>query len=257
MRTARHRRTTWAIAVSALAHLGVVVAALLQHSTLPPQAPDLAGPPEALIPVLILPRSALAANRTPRLGDLQLHRRAQQVAANAGASETARVAPAQATPVEPPSSSTFAAQGQPATQGAPGADLRAALRHGALGCANLAAVGMTRAERAVCEDQLGHGAGQAPVLAVSLEPRIRAYYDAVALAKAPDRSPMPARAPGALNILDLDDRGTGGHPSLVGCRIPFGPGEKPKLPVHWLKLGPCFIAPPKGPLTVEADITPP
>ena len=262
MRTANRRRTTWAIAVSVVAHLGLVAVALLQHSTLPPQALDAAGPPEAIIPVLILPRSTLAANGAPRLGDLQLHRRPQRVTPDATASETARVAPlpaapAPARPAEAGQPAPLAAQGLPAPPGAPAPDLRAALRHGALGCANLAAVGMTRAEREACEDQLGHGAAQAPALALSLEPRIRAYYDAVAKAKAPDRPPTPARAPGALGMFELDDRGTGGHPPLVGCSIPFGVGEKPKLPAHWLKLGPCFIAPPKGPLTVEADITPP
>jgi hypothetical protein len=264
MRTANRRRTTWAIAVSALAHLGVLAAALLQHSTLPPQLLDAAGPPEAIIPVLILPRGRLAAaDATPRLGELQLHRRPQRLDQNPSLSQPSPLAPlpaapALAKPSEVGQPAALAAQGQPATPGAPGPDLRAALRHGALGCANLAAVGMTRAEREACEEQLGHGAGQAPVLAVSLEPRIRAYYDAVALAKTRDPPLMPPRNDRAPIPGDPAPHRPGAdHVPLIGCAIPFGPGEKPKLPAHWLKLGPCFIAPPKGPLTVEADITPP
>ena len=67
METASRRRTTWAIAVSAVAHLAVLAAALLQHFTLPPPAQDVAGPPEAIIPILILPCSSLAAaTGTPR-----------------------------------------------------------------------------------------------------------------------------------------------------------------------------------------------
>jgi hypothetical protein len=263
MPTASRRRTTWAIAASALAHLGVLVAALMQRPTLPPQSLDVVGPPQAIIPVLILPRGGLAAaDGTLRLGDLQLHRRPQRFdqsvpAAHPSAEALAPAAPAPARPTEAGQPSALAAEGQPAAPASPAPDLRAALRHGVAGCANLAAVGMTRAERDACEDQLARNAAQAPVLAISLEPRIRAYYDAVARAKAPDRQPTPARAPGALGLLDVDDRGQTGHPPLVGCAIPFGPGQKPKLPSHWLTLGPCFIAPPKGSLTVEADITPP
>jgi hypothetical protein len=262
MRTANRRRATWAIAVSALAHLGVLAAALLAHSTLPPQAQDIAGPPEAIIPVLILPRSRLA-DGAPRLGELQLHRRPQRLDERPSPAQPSAMAPlsappAPAKPAEPGQLSALAADGQPVAPGESAPDLRAALRHGALGCANLAAVGMTRAEREACEEQLGHGAAQAPVLAVSLEPRIRAYYDAVALAKTRDPPLMPPRNDRAPIPGDPPPHRPGAdHVPLIGCAIPFGPGEKPKLPAHWLKLGPCFIAPPKGPFTVEADITPP
>jgi hypothetical protein len=262
MQTASRRRTTWAIAASALAHVAVLVLALLERPTLPPQASE-SGPPQAVIPVLILPRATLSpAGGAARPGEVRLHRRPQRADQRPSPAEPLPVAPlpaapSPAKPAEAAKPSAVAAEGQPGAPSAPGPDLRAALRHGVAGCANLGAVGMTRAEREACDDQLARGVGQAPVLGVVLQPRIRAYYDAVARAKAPDRPPSPARAPGALGMFDVDDRGQTGHPPMIGCSVPFGPGEKPKLPSHWLKLGPCFIAPSQGPLTVEADITPP
>ncbi|MBS0333391.1 MAG: hypothetical protein JSS35_11540, partial [Proteobacteria bacterium] len=94
------------------------------------------------------------------------------------------------------------------------------------------------------------------------DPRIQAYFNAVAKAKAPDKPWTPIRAKGAgtfgqADLRAVDIRASNDHIPMVGCAIPFGAGEKRKLPSHWLKLGPCFIAPPKGPLSVEADITPP
>jgi hypothetical protein len=47
-----------------------------------------------------------------------------------------------------------------------------------------------------------------------------------------------------------------GHGPGLGCAIPFGKGVKPKGPPHSLRLGPCFIRPPLGPLTPEADVQP-
>jgi hypothetical protein len=44
---------------------------------------------------------------------------------------------------------------------------------------------------------------------------------------------------------------------MIGCLIPFGPGEKPKILPHALTLGPCFIEPPKGLLDPEVDIVVP
>jgi hypothetical protein len=268
MQTATRRRTTWAIGASALAHVAVLAVALLEHPTLPPQTLE-AGPPQAVIPVLILPRAALsAAGGEVRPGEVRLHRRPQRADENLSPAKPPPVAPLPAAllPVAPSPAKAaeagkppaLAAEGQPTAPGAPGPDLRAALRHGVVGCANLSAVGMTRAEREACDDQLARGAKQAPVLEVVLQPRIRAYYDAVAKAKAPDRPPTPARAPGALGMFDVDDRGQTGHGPGFHCSFSFGSGPKPKLPAHWLKLGPsCAIVPPQGPLTVEADITPP
>ena len=92
--------------------------------------------------------------------------------------------------------------------------------------------------------------------------RIRAYYDLVALAKAPDPQPVRrtaqgASGPGTAGMFSVDDRGETGHGPSIGCKIPFGVGKKPpKLP-HAFYLGPCYIEPPAGSLTPDVDITPP
>jgi hypothetical protein len=251
------RRTTWAIAASALAHLGVLVAALLQHPTLSAPAPDFAGPPQTIMPVLIMPRSRRSPDSGgPLSGGSQRYHldRAtppgEPLPATRGAAARVPQIPAQ------PALPSALAQDQP-EPGLAAPDLRAALRHGALGCANLTAVGLTRAEREDCQDQLARGVGQAPVLGIPLEPRIRAYYNAVALAKTRDPPAVPPVNRACIPGDPPPQRPGADHIPLIGCVVPFGPGEKPKLPSHWLTLGPCFIAPPKGPLTVEADITPP
>ena len=76
MQTAKGRRRSWAIVASVLAHLGVLTAVLSQHPTLTiPVEPG--GPPEAIIPLLILPRTpAPLASRGAKPAPIQLHRRA-------------------------------------------------------------------------------------------------------------------------------------------------------------------------------------
>jgi hypothetical protein len=231
MQTASRRGTTWAIAASVMVHLAAGLALLLQPAT--------AVTSEPVISVLLLTRPPpVSRAKAARPTALRLHRRPQETpVAPLGAARTP----------SPP------AEGPPtpgiASAGPPGPDLRLALRHGVAGCANLAAQ-MSRAEREHCDDQLALGAAQAKPLAITLEPRIRAYYDAVAKAKAPFVTPVRRAS------FDPPSQ-EGGHVPIIGCVVPFGPGKPRKLPTHWLTLGACFIAPPKGPLTVEADITPP
>ena len=259
MQTARRSRTRWAIAASALAHACVLTAALMQHFTLAPPSEE-AGPPQPIIPILLMPRARLAAaaGAAARPGELRLHRRPQRAVENP---LPLAPLPAPETPARPPEPHAEApAPGPPSPATAPGPaapDLRAALRHGLAGCANGAATGMTREERERCDDQLATGAKAAPLMPLNLSPRMRAYYDAVAKAKAPDPPLTPQRAPGALGASDVDARGSNGHLPGIGCSIPFGGGvkrsRKERLP-HALWLGPCFIEPPKGSLTPEVDI---
>ncbi|MBS0333390.1 MAG: hypothetical protein JSS35_11535, partial [Proteobacteria bacterium] len=124
--------------------------------------------------------------------------------------------------------------GQGPLGGGPGPDLGAALRHGVLGCAYLAS--LSREARTGCEEKLGAGAKHEPVLAEGRDPRIQAYYDAVAKAKAPDKPLTPIRATGALGVFDGPNYGTTGHPPGIECHLSFGPGVKKRLPSHWLKL---------------------
>jgi hypothetical protein len=133
------------------------------------------------------------------------------------------------------------------------------LRRGAAGCANADLTGMSPAERELCNERLGRNMASEPFRPAAIEARMRAYYDQVALAKAPD--PQPVRrsrmAWGPGGMYSVDDRGETGHGPSIGCKISFGVGKKPpKLP-HALYLGPCYIEPPAGSLTPDVDITPP
>jgi hypothetical protein len=237
MRTAKRRQTGWAIAASVMVHVAAGLALLSQPPTVVTSQPSI-----SVLLVTRLPRdSAVGAARPPTL----VRRRQPQ-----------ERAPPDGAPVAPPASSGGSApDGAAGTGEAPGPDLRLALRHGVAGCANLAGR-MTRAQREHCDDQLAKGAAQARPLGLALEPRILAYYDAVALAKKPE-GPLTRIGISGSGMFASDRRGVTGHGPGIGCRIPFGPGKPRKLPSHWLKLGPCFIAPPQGPLSVEADITPP
>lgn len=256
MQTAKRRRTTWAIAASALAHVAVLILALLQRPTLPSPAEEEAGPPEAIIPILLLPRTPpLAAAGAPQPNALRLHRRPQRPDVSSLPVAPLPAAAAARRPLEPAPPSEAVAPNAPAASGPSGPDLRLALRHGLAGCANTA--DMTRAERERCDEQLGRGVASAPYMPAAIPPRIRTYYDAVAEAKKPDPQQVPLRAPGRLSPFDTDVRTTNGHGPGIGCKITSGPGEKPKGPPHALSLGPCFIEPPKGSLTPEVDLTPP
>jgi hypothetical protein len=120
--------------------------------------------------------------------------------------------------------------------------VRRALRT-ALACAPSSAQNLDDEGRAACRKRLNEAAaaiGDARVDTIT--PEKRAYYDAVAKAY-------------------QDPTGTTHLPG-VGCALPFGipKGWKPsgRKPPHSLKLGPlpCYIVPPKGFLTEEADIPP-
>ena len=81
MKTALGRRTGWAIAASVLAHLAVCVIMLLQKPILPPPQ-DFSGPPEAIIPVLIMPKTPpAAAGQKAQAPQIRLHRRPGCIAA--------------------------------------------------------------------------------------------------------------------------------------------------------------------------------
>jgi hypothetical protein len=268
MRRAEQRRRSWAIGVSLGVHVVLLGVLVMQHWTLNPLPEPPAGPPEPIIPVLLVPHAPMGAkNGTLTFGELKLHRRELRpgVRPLPAAARPLFVAPEQqtqasgATPAAgalspAPSAAPSAGGGGAGLPGPVGPDVRAALRRG-LGCANPSM--LTREERRACDDQLAVASRGAPVLNEGRDPRIQAYFDAVAKAKAPEKPWTPIRAIGAMGRFEEVPRGANGHIPMLGCAVPFGPGEKPKLPSHWLKLGPCFIAPPKGSLTPEADITPP
>ena len=118
-----------------------------------------------------------------------------------------------------------------------------ALRSGRVGCANPAL--LTEAEQLACQDRLEAGSKLARYIPTPLPPERRRYYDAVVKAKG-DMRKMAV---------------VGEHGPGVACKVAFGGPEgfvAWKHP-HGLKLGPlpCYVVPPMGPLSVEADITNP
>jgi hypothetical protein len=257
MPTARRRRILGAVVASTIAHVAVLIVLALQASTLPaPVEP--AGPPEAIIPILLMPKALPPpAGGAPRSNEVRLHRRAQRMPAPSVSPVAPLVTAIAPSPhaAEQPSQAAATPSPQASPPG-PSQDLRAALRRG-VGCANAGALKLSRAERELCDEQLGRGAASAPFLPAAIGGAKRAYYDAVAEAKKADGAPTPQRAPGVLGMFDGDSRGTNGHGPSVGCHIAFGVGPKPKPPPNALSLGPCYIEPPKGPLSTEVDITPP
>jgi hypothetical protein len=140
-------------------------------------------------------------------------------------------------PMPPNESQSGPAAPSPASQGpaqALNGDLGAALRR-RLGCARTDQTGLSQAERLACADALGQGARTAAALGQTLPAGKRAYYEAVMAARKSE-----------------------GHGPGLGCHIRFGGGKPASVetPAHGLKLGPlpCFIVPPAGMLTPEADI---
>ncbi len=119
---------------------------------------------------------------------------------------------------------------------------RRALR-AALACAPSNVQNLDEEARAACRQRLSDAAiamGDARV--DTIPPEKRAYYDAVVKA--------------------YKDPTATAHPPGLGCALPFGipKGWKPsgRKPPHSLKLGPlpCYVVPPKGFLTEEADVPP-
>ena len=156
MPSAGRGRTIAAIAVSAAVHVPILVALALHAPFLAiPDEPG--GPPEPIIPVLLMPRS-LPPTTAPdaRPGPIRLHRRQLHTLPQdlPVAPLPAPEAPAPP-PVAAPGPVTVRAPPSPEAQRPP---VQTALRRSAVGCANPHASGLTRAEREVCEEQLGAGA---------------------------------------------------------------------------------------------------
>jgi hypothetical protein len=147
------------------------------------------------------------------------------------------MAPLPMAPVESPTALAKPFPAPPMAGQALAGDIGAMLRR-RLDCARTERGSLTQGERQACDDALGRGAQTELVLGQTLPAEKRAYYDAV----------MAARK-------------SAGHIPGFGCRILFGGGKPASVvvPAHGLKLGPlpCFVTPPAGSLTPEADIPSP
>ena len=141
----------------------------------------------------------------------------------------------------------------------PHGDLGAALRSGGYACGSGRRALLTPEERARCEEKLGALALNAPSLSAPIDPDKRAYYDAVAEAYRDPGQMVPLTARGAGGVFGAERSVHLGHGPLVGCSVKFGPNARkaPKGPANALRAGPCFIQPPNGSLSPEADIRKP
>jgi hypothetical protein len=121
---------------------------------------------------------------------------------------------------------------EPSAAVSPDFNLATALRRSPVGCAQQDAGWMTDADRDICRHRMAAGAASAPYLQGMGQAK-RGYYAAVAQAEADWRT---GRDPG--------------HLPFIGC----GLGTPPP---HALRVGPCFIDPPKGSLDPDVDVPQP
>ena len=196
MQAARRRRTLIATAVSALAHVVAVSIAAVQSPMLR-LPPETSGPPEPIIPILILPRTpppGSSAHPAP----IRLHRRPQHTLP-----PDLPMAPLPA-PVSAPAAAASSAPAPVAIHPAPEpegpkGDVKAALRHGPVGCANERAVGLNRSEYDLCDERLGRAAKDAEFIppGVGMSPAKRALLDQAVTAKEAHKAYMEREiAPG-------------------------------------------------------------
>ncbi len=236
-------------------------------------------PPEVRLDLARPPSLPDAVGRTapapaPSLGPAA-HARAATLA-SAAAADVSPAPPAPAPPAAAASaavasaavaSAAVAAAGGGTTGidagGGPGA-AAGALR-GLLGCAHAAALRLSEAERARCGARLAAGVRDAaPVDTIPAEKR--AGFDAAVFAHSKMKGPAPVAFANLGDQFGLKERWAGppgAHPPGFGCKLPLG---KPRgwksyrdRPPHSLKLGalPCFVTPPSGFATEEADVEPP
>lgn len=182
MPAARGRRKYGIVAASLAVH-AVLVTAVALHAPRLRVPPAVSGPPEAIIPVLILPRTpppaaAPGAKPTP----IRLHRRPQRFA-----TEPLPVAPLVAPTEAPPPERAQPAPGPrvlnlPGQQDAFAANARNALRS-RLGCDNPS---LTRAERERCLERFGAASRDAPVLGLGVNRDKASALDRAAARKEQD-----------------------------------------------------------------------
>lgn len=205
MQTANSRRARgWAIAASIVAHLALLTVAVLQHPML--QAPAWeGGPPEPIIPVLLLPKTPPpAAGRSAPIQPIRLHRRPQPFAPTPVAPLPVPPEPSRAPAAPAESKAVPAFHPAPQPEG-PKGDVKQTLRQSYVGCANPDAVGLNRAERDLCDEKFGKGAKDTAFAGLGLAADKQRALDEAAAKKESDyrykRAPAtPSTAEGAQGI---------------------------------------------------------
>ena len=212
MQRAKRRLNATAVALSIVAH-AVVLTALALHAPMLVQPHEEAGPPEPVIPVLIMPRTPPAppgSHEKPR--PIRLHRR--QLRHEAAPSAIPPFVPPASVPEPRASPAKPVVQPRITVQPSPANQLTTALRGGLVGCANPSLLGPS--EREKCEEKLGRGAIEAP----HIGPAGDADLDRAAAARQARRryreAPMPV--------------GTSGSPGDSGASNRNKPLYTPNLP---------------------------
>jgi hypothetical protein len=169
-----------AVGLSLAAHAVLLTAAWLHAPKLVRPVED-AGPPQPIIPVLILPHSP-----PPRPGSgekpkpIRLHRRNlhPELPPPAGMPPLVATPAPPAPPARP--SAHAALRPRITVQPTPAGQMARILRKSPIGCANLAI--LSRDDRQACLARLGRGAAEAPYLARALGREKRAAFEAAAAA---------------------------------------------------------------------------
>lgn len=207
MPAASRGRRIAAIAVSVAVHVVVLTALALHAPTLfIPNEPG--GPPEPIIPVLLMPRlppPSPSAGVKP--GPIRLHRRQLRFMPPVLPVKPLAVPePPAPAPVQRPAVFRPA----PLPEG-PKQQLQATLRRSPIGCANAEAAGLSRDEREACEEQLGKGAESAPFNGLGLGGAKQTALDRAGARKDAERRYKEAPPPAGLN----DPTGSSGQPWQV------------------------------------------
>jgi hypothetical protein len=214
MQTATRRRTIRAVALSVAVH-GAVLTVLALHAPRLRVPEEMAGPPEPIIPILILPRLPPAAAGSAA-GDsfIRLHRRPVRPR-----ELPAHVAPLLTPPppdtAAPPPAAAPASEATPAAPPA-GPDLATVLRRSRIGCANASVLGLSRAEQEACQQQLGQGAASAPFIAPPMSPAKRAELEAAGARKDATVRAREAPLSGSAPTLQAEPQDYSGEPYITG-----------------------------------------
>jgi hypothetical protein len=183
MARAKVRLDATAMALSVAAH-AVVLTALALHAPKLVIPHEQAGPPEPIIPILIMPRTPPAppgSREKPR--PIRLHRR--QLRHEAPAPSVPPFIAPKETPTPPPQASRPAAQPRVTVQPSPRTQLSQALRGGLVGCANPEL--LSPGERDRCLERLGRGSRGAAYQPPAIGAARQAEFDRAAQAKARSR----------------------------------------------------------------------
>ncbi|CAN7144853.1 hypothetical protein LJR225_000124 [Phenylobacterium sp. LjRoot225] len=154
------------MALSIAAHAVVLTAVALHAPTLfrPYEDP---GPPEPVIPVLIMPRVPPAPpGSSEKPQPIRLHRR--QLRRDQPPPDVEPFVPPVSLPEPRPAPTRPVAQPRVSVQPSPAAQLSAVLRGGRVGCANPSL--LTAAEREKCQEMFGRGAAEAPRIGPLADP---------------------------------------------------------------------------------------